>query len=383
MYTVFKNGFVYDTDRMEFVKNDIVVKDGVIDYVGFCEMTDGMEVVDCTGKYIMPGLIDVHTHGRAGFDFNTATSENIKVMRREYAKVGTTTIMATLASATMESLYESADAINENRSADEGMAHIAGIHLEGRYLNRIRRGAHNEGLLATPDIRELAALMERMSPLPIHISAAYELDGGEMFLKVAKSLGATCGLGHSDATYDQSVKLVDSGVDSFTHTFNAMKPLHHREPGNAAAALLCDKAYAEFICDGEHINPAMIDLASRSKPADKFVLITDSMEATGCPDGEYSIAGLPVFVKNGRAENSEGALAGSTLDLFRGILNYMRFANRTLEEAIPCATANPAKMVGIDSVCGSLKNGLRADLIMITDKNNPVLESVWVSGKKI
>lgn len=383
MYTVFKNGFVYDNDRMEFSKNDIVVKDGVIDYVGFCEVTDGMDVVDCEGKYIIPGLIDVHTHGRAGFDFNTATSDNIKTMRKEYAKVGTTTIMATLASATMESLFESADAINENRSADAGLAHIAGIHLEGRYLNNIRRGAHNVDLLALPDLRELAMLMERMSPLPIHISAAYELDGGEIFLKVAKTLGATCGLAHSDATYDTSVKLVEAGVTSFTHTFNAMKPLHHREPGNAAASLLCDGAYSEFICDGEHINPAMIDLAARCKPADKLVLITDSMEATGCPDGVYSIAGLPVYVKNGRAENSEGALAGSTLDLFRGIRNFMRFAGKTFEEAIPCATSNPAKMVGIDKVCGSLKSGLRADMIIINDKNDPAPDSVWISGEKI
>ncbi len=383
MYTVFKNGFVYDSEQMEFQKNDIVVKDGMIDYVGYCEMTDGMNVIDCSGKYIMPGLVDVHTHGRSGYDFNTATDENIKHMRKEYAKMGTTTIMATLASATMDSLFESADAINENRTAEPGMATVAGIHLEGRYLNKIRRGAHNEDLLALPNIRELASLMERMSPLPIHISAAYELDGGEMFLRVARSLGATCGLGHSDATYEQSVKLVENGVTSFTHTYNAMRPLHHREPGNAAAALLCDNAYAEFICDGEHINPAMIALASRTKPKDKLVLITDSMEATGCPDGEYSIAGLPVFVKNGRAENSEGALAGSTLDLFRGVCNYMKFADKTLEEAIICATTNPAAMVGIDNVCGQIKSGLRADFIMTDDKNTPVLESVWVCGEKI
>jgi len=380
---VFKNGYVYNTDEKQFEKADILVKDGVIEGVALGLSADGAETVDCTGKYIIPGLVDVHTHGRSGFDFNTATDENIRHMRKEYAKIGTTTIMATLASATMDSLFESADAINENRKTEVGMANIAGIHLEGRYLNKIRRGAHNEGLLALPNVHELATLMERMSPLPIHISAAYELEGGEMFLRVAKSLGATCGLGHSDATYDEAVKLVKSGVTSFTHTFNAMRPLHHREPGNASAALLCDGAYAEFICDGEHIHPAMIALASRAKPEDKLVLITDSMEATGCPDGEYSIAGLPVFVKNGRAENSEGALAGSTLDLFRGMCNYMKFTGKTLEEAIPCATSNPAAMVGIDNVCGSIKSGLRADLIMINDKNTPVLESVWVSGEKI
>jgi len=263
------------------------------------------------------------------------------------------------------------------------MATIGGIHLEGRYLSLKRRGAHAEELLSPLDVKELEDFLNKMQPLPTHISAAVEQEGGEEFVRTAVALGATCGLAHSDATYDEAVKAVEWGVKSFTHTFNAMKPIHHREPGNITASLMTNSAYTEVICDGEHVHPVMIDMTRRLKPADRLVLITDSMEATGCPDGEYSIAGLPVFVKNGRAVNAEGALAGSTLDLWKALRNFMKFTGATLEEAIPCATSNPASMVKLDKICGSIKSGLRADLLMIDDKNSDVIESVWIAGKKI
>lgn len=383
MDTIFKNGLVYSSGMREFIHTDLLVRDGKIVDTSFHGDADNMTVVDCSALYILPGLVDVHTHGRAGFDFNTADVNDIRTMRRSYAKAGTTTVMATLASAEMNSLVSSTKAIQQNRSFEDGLANIAGIHLEGRYLNPKKRGAHAENLIFPLNSSELTGLMELMLPTPVHISAAVELDGGEDFVKAALSPGATVSLAHSNATYEEAMQAIEWGVTGFTHTFNAMRPLHHREPGNSAASLLCDTAYSEFICDGEHIHPAMIKLASRMKPDDKLVLITDSMEATGCPDGEYSIAGQPVFVKNGRAVNIDGALAGSTLDLFTALVNYMKFADKTLEEAIPCATSNPAAMVGTDNICGSIREGLRADFIMLRDKSSPEIESVWIAGKLI
>ena len=384
MYTLFQNGYVYSTAERMFHKADLLAKDGVVAdpaYTG--PVPDGCTVVDCSGRFLLPGLVDVHTHGRSGFDFNQVDDEAVKALRRSYAKAGTTTLMATLASATMESLENSIAHISENREVTPGMATLAGIHLEGRYLNPKRRGAHATELLAPLDAAELEALVRDMLPLPIHVSCAAELEGGEDFVKTAVRLGATVGMAHSDATWDEAMRAVEWGVTSFTHTFNAMKPVHHREPGNAIASLLCDAAWTELICDGEHIHPAMIRLASRAKPADKLVLITDSMEAAAMPDGEYGIAGLPVFVKNGRAVNSDGALAGSTLDLFRALTNFMKFTGRTLEDALPCATSNPAEMVGIADTCGSLAAGRRADIVMIEDKAAPAIESVWVAGERI
>jgi len=307
----------------------------------------------------------------------------VTALRKSYAKAGTTTLMATLASATMESLENSIRFIGENRETEAGKATLAGVHLEGRYLNPKRRGAHATELLYPLDAVELEGLMRKMLPLPVHVSCAAEMEGGEAFVKTAVRLGATVGMAHSDATWDEARRAVEWGVTSFTHTFNAMKPVHHREPGNAIASLMTDEAWTELICDGEHVHPAMIALASRAKPKDKLVLITDSMEAAAMPDGEYGIAGLPVIVKNGRAVNSDGALAGSTLDLFKGLTNFMKFTGRTLEDTLPCATSNPAEMVGIADSCGSLAAGRRADIVMVTDRENPAIESVWVLGERI
>ncbi len=386
MVTLFKNGYFYSTDFGTFVKKNILVENGLIKSDNYCyntPVTEEMTVVDCEGKFILPGLVDAHTHGRAGFDFNTADDKDFDTIRTAYAKAGTTTFMATLASAPYDSLVESIHAINNNRAVTEGMATIGGIHLEGRYLNPKRRGAHAEELLAPLDTAELKSFLNMMMPLPCHISAAVEMEGGEEFVRTIVESGATCGLAHSDATYDEAIRATKWGVTSFTHTFNAMKPIHHREPGNISASLMTNTAYTEIICDGEHVSPVMIEMTRRLKPADRLVLITDSMEATGCPDGEYSIAGLPVIVKNGRAVNTDGALAGSTLDLWKALRNFMKFTGASLEDAIPCATSNPAAMVKLDKVCGSIRNGLRADFIMLDAKDAEAFESVWVAGKKI
>ncbi len=385
MKTVFKGALVYSSCGRCFTAADIYTENGIITDVTNepLPIPADTEVIDCEGKYIIPGLVDIHTHGRGGYDFNTAKESDLAAVRASYAAVGTTTIMATLASATVDSLHASMEAIGKNRAAIPGTATIAGTHLEGRYLSVKRRGAHAESLLAPLDADELSDLIGRMAPLPVHISAAVEQDGGEEFVKRAKSLGATVGMVHSDATYAEAMESVNWGVTSFTHTFNAMRPIHHREPGNMIASLMCDSAYTELICDGEHVHPAMIALAHRTKPSDRLILITDSMEAAGCSDGTYAIAGLKVFVKDGRAINEDGALAGSTLNLFKAMTNFMSFCGITLEEAIPCATSNPAAMVGIGNVCGEIRKGLRADLLVLNDRVNPEIEAVYASGAKV
>ncbi len=384
MKTLFRGGLVYHTPQRRFLRADLLLENGRIADTDFSgDPTKDTEIIDCAGSYIIPGLVDVHTHGRGGYDFNTADAVGCRAMRRSYAEVGTTTVLATLASAPKDALYASMEAIGQNRGTENGLAHIAGIHLEGRYLNPLRRGAHDQKLLAPLDADEVLSFLDKMAPAPMRISAAFELEGSEDFLQAVLSRGAIATLAHSDATYDEAMSAVAKGVTGFTHTFNAMRPLHHREPGNVAASLLCDEAYTELICDGEHIHPAMIAMAARLKPQDKVVLITDSMEGAGCPDGSYEIAGLPVLVKNGKAVNEEGAIAGSTLDMFTALKNYMAFTGLSLEEALPAATANPAAMTGLTSLCGSIERGLRADLLILQDKNAPAPASVWIAGKKI
>ena len=384
MKKLFKGGNVYDSDKRCFMKTDVLIDDDVIVSVSDNHGPgDVSETVDCEGKYLIPGLVDVHTHGRVGHDFNRVDERAVIELRRSYAEAGTTTLMATLASAPLDDLFDSADVINKQRETTPGLATIAGIHLEGRYLNPKKRGAHNIDYLSSPDDGMISALIDRMCPLPVHVSAAPELDPTGNFIKTVIEKGATFGIAHTDATFEEASAAVSRGAVSFTHTFNAMRPIHHREPGATGCSLLSDSSFSEFICDGEHIHPEMIKLASRIKPAGRIVLITDSMEAAGSGDGEYEIGGLHVTVTGGRALTDDGALAGSTLDLFTAVRNYMRFTGKPLEDVLPSATVNPASMVGIEKMCGRILPGLRADIIIISDKEDPQIDEVYSAGAPV
>lgn len=330
------------------------------------------ETLDASGLLVLPGLVDAHTHGRAGVDFLNASASDLKMLREAYARTGVTSPIPTLASGTRE---EWKDAIRRICLSD---AEFDGIHLEGRYLNPAKRGAHAPELLVPPEASDLADVLSAVS-LPCHVTAAFELDADGSFTACALAHGVTLGLGHSNATYAEASLAVSRGVTSFSHLFNTMPPIHHRAGGAVVCALTEDAVYTEMIVDGIHICPETVKLAYRSKPRDKFVLITDSMEATGCPDGNYSIAGQPVVVKDGKALTLDGALAGSTLNLLQGIKNLISFAGAEVVDAVACATINPARMLGIDSSVGSLEVGKLANVILTDGDLN--LKHVICRGK--
>ncbi len=383
-FVAFVGGMVFDSKTESFVRANIICRDGYIVEVSSSLVPSGYEIIDASGKYIIPGLIDVHTHGIAGGDFNYASENKISRMCYAYAKNGTTSIMATLASQSMTKLFNSIYAINQNRLNDNcDKANILGIHMEGRYLNPKMRGAHAAELLAPPNISELSSLFNIMTPTPMHFSLAPELEGAEDFIKKAHELGATVGLAHTNASYEEAASALSWGASSFTHTYNAMTPIHHRMPGAAICSLNSKDAYTEIICDGIHSHPAMIQLAYNAKSKDKLVLITDSMSATATEDGtSYEVAGTKVFVKDGRAVNEDGVLAGSTLTMFQAVKNIMKFCNISLEEALKFATLNPAKMVGAEFV-GSLEKNYRADLIILSSIDEPEIYDVYVGGNRI
>ncbi len=356
MKTLLTGARVWRADHTFSENCPVLLEDGAILGVGESALREEADTVrDLGGAYLLPGLVDVHTHGRAGYDFNDATKEQMCLMRVDYARCGVTSVMATLASDTREGWERAIENVK-----DSG---YIGLHLEGRYLNPSKRGAHAAHLLTSPDPDELGSLLAGVD-LPVHVSFAAELDPDGSFLSRILSLGATAGLAHTAATAEEARRALARGLTSFTHLFNAMPPLHHREGGPVSVAL-SEGGYAELIADGVHVCPDMVKLAYKNLGADRTVLITDSMAGTGCPDGEYRIAGLPVTVKNGRALTSEGAIAGSTLDLFDGMKNLMHFAGATLGDAVACATLNPARMVGIDLTVGSIDEGKRADLLIV------------------
>lgn len=365
-----RNARIYHTVSRSFSVGFILVENGRITALFTEDITPpaGIPVYDAEGRRVIPGLVDVHTHGRAGGDFGTADSALMTVMAKSYLDSGVTTVMPTLASAPLSELETSIDRINTLRAeaaASEGeLPNIAGTHLEGRYLNVKRRGAHAADLLVKPDPAEVEGLLCRMEGAR-HVSAALELDDGE-FLRRALELGATLSLGHTDADFETASELFSKGVTALTHTFNAMPPLHHRDGGVVAAGLTSDTALCEMICDGFHIAPHMVKLAYRLA-GERLVLITDSMEATGCADGEYRIAGNPVTVKDGKARTHDGAIAGSTLSMWEAVRNLRDFAGTTLENAIYAATMAPAREIGLEGEIGSIEAGKRADLLVLDD----------------
>ncbi len=324
-------------------------------------------VFEAEGRMLLPGLVDVHTHGRAGGDFGSADDALLDRMATSYLASGVTTVLPTLASAPLDELHAAIDrlsVLSARATASEGqLPYIAGVHLEGRYLNPEKRGAHAPELLAPLDPDELEALLAEMDGVS-HISAALELDTNGSFLERALRLGATVGLGHTSATYKEVTALIGRGVTAMTHLFNAMPPLHHRDGGAVAAGLLSRTAFCELICDGFHIAPEMVKLAY-AMAGERLVLITDSMEATGCPDGEYRIAGMPVTVRDGKARTHDGAIAGSTLSMWQAVLNLRDFADISFEEALYAATMAPAREVGLDGEVGSIEVGKRADLLLL------------------
>lgn len=381
MKILYKNAHIYselNTGEREFIRGWLLTDGEIISAVDFGEF-DGdfgeiYKTVDLGGEFLAPGLIDVHTHGRAGGDFNSADVALMTKMARSYLESGVTSVMPTLASDTLDGLYRSIE--NMGAANMQGAENFIGVHLEGRYLNKKRRGAHAEALLASLDADEIEKLIIEMKKVgAAHVSAALELDESGEFIRTAIENGATLGLAHTDATYAEANKAFCNGAVSLTHTYNAMSPFHHRDGGAVGAGLLNDNVYCELIVDGFHVSPEAVAMAYRLKK-DKLVLITDSMEATGMPDGEYSIAGLPVTVKDGKARTCEGAIAGSTLSLIDGVKNLAAFVGITFNEALYHATAAPAKMLGVFDKVGSLEIGKMANMLVL-DKELNVREVIF------
>ena len=378
--TLIKNAYVYSSQREDFSKGNILFANGKIVSVNAENTCEAENIIDARDALAIPGFVDVHTHGRAGYDFCSADATGLSEIKKSYLEGGVTSLMPTLASAPFKDLLDASDRINASKSKDEIGARFLGIHLEGRYLNPEKRGAHSKELLSELNADELSVLINRMT-LPCHITSALELDTDGSFSKKALELGASLGLGHTSADYAQSAELYRKYKMSFSHLFNAMPPLHHRD-GGAVCAALTEKAYCELICDGIHIAPEMIRLAYSCLTNKRVALITDSMEAAGCADGTYSIAGNTCIVKNGHALTLEGKLAGSTLNMKTALENLMEFCNIPLTEALRCATLTPAELVKLDVNIGSLEPKKFADILLVREsgKHRINIEKVICGG---
>lgn len=384
MKTAYINAKIYNTEKKCFEDGTLFVEDGIIS-----APFDADKTVDLGGACVMPGLVDVHTHGRIAIDADDADADKMCEMAMSYAKAGTTSFMPTFATVPFDWYSRAIDNIVEAKARQDKApcgANILGIHFEGRYINVKKKGAHDPSLLAPLSTDELLGHIERMrngdSTLKhFHITCAPELDGGEEFIRRAVSMGATVAIGHSAATYEQCMEAMKWGAKAFTHLYNAMSAMTHREPGCVGTGLSTE-AYTELICDGYHVDPTVVKVTYRSKASDKLVLITDSLPAAGMAPGVYKMGDGICDTRNGKVGLCADGVTiyGSTIDLFTGMKNFMSFTGITLEEAIPYATINPAKMIDADDVVGSLEIGRFADFIVLDDAQ--AIADVYVRGEK-
>ena len=369
---IFKNAYVL-TDRFRFEKCDIETDGQNIVNVGNCPS----EGIDCTGKYIVPGLCDNHTHGCVGCDSSEAFSVDvIDRMSRFYAENGVTTFLPTVTTASADNTLKSIETIVKASKDGVTGSNIGGIHMEGPYFGEKFKGAQNPAYLRNPDINEFMKFYKASGNSVRIISVAPELFGAPEFISEASKI-CTVSMGHTDADEEQARTAIDCGVSCMTHTFNAMRPLHHRNPG-AVGIALDSGIYCEFICDGFHINKTVIRIMYKLLGDDRMVFISDSVRAAGMPDGEYEFSERPIIVCDGKVRFPDGTIAGSSATLFECVKNAISFGIPA-ESAFKMASATPAKAAGIYDACGSITAGKRADLLVLDESFD--IEKVMIRGR--
>lgn len=331
---------------------------------------------------VVPGFIDEHVHGAAGSDAMDGTMEDLGKIANALASEGTTAFLATTMTQSPENITKALKAVKAYRElSPESGAEILGVHLEGPFISKDFVGAQPIEYVAKPSVEVFKKYQDASGDCVRIVTLAPEVEGSTELIKYLVSQNIVASIGHTNATYVDVKKAVEAGATNLTHTYNAMKPLHHREVGTVGSGLLFDELNCECICDGIHVSGPAIQLLHKNKPADKMTLITDAMRAKHMPDGVSELGGQVVIVKNGEARLENGTLAGSVLKMNNAVKNVMKFLNLPLEEVVKLASQNPAKNLGVFDQMGSIKEGKRADFVIL-DKDLNVVQTVR-NGKVI
>ncbi|MEV5384278.1 N-acetylglucosamine-6-phosphate deacetylase [Streptomyces sp. NPDC052721] len=340
------------------VKNGQVAVDGK--RIAGTAPADAM-LIDVTGHWLVPGFVDIHNHGGGGASFS-GTAEQILTAVHTHRVHGTTTLVASTVTDEMDLLVRQAGLLSE--LAEQG--DIAGIHFEGPFISPCRKGAHSEKLLRDPDPAEVRKLIDAARGKAKMVTLAAELPGGLDSVRLLAEHGVIAAIGHTDATYEQTVEAIDAGATVATHLFNAMPALNHRAPGPIAALLEDERVTVELINDGVHLHPAALELAFHRAGASRVAFITDAMDAAGTGDGRYLLGPLEVEVSEGVARLVEGgSIAGSTLTLDRAFRRAVTIDRLSVEDAVEALSANPARLLGLFDRVGSLEPGKDADLVLL------------------
>jgi N-acetylglucosamine-6-phosphate deacetylase len=371
MAVLVQRGRVLLTDGFH-ADTDIRIDDGLIDRIGPGLPRAGAEILAARGLTVAPGFVDIHIHGADGALCEDAAAESLERISAALVRYGVTGFLATLATLPPAALEAAVRTIAATASSLPG-ARILGIHLEGPYLNPLRAGAQSVRDMRSPSIEELDRLQDLCGELIRLVTVAPELPGAVPFIAAVRERGLVVSLGHSDASAGDVLLAVGAGATHVTHLFNAMRPLHHREPGIAGAALTDDTLSIEIIADGHHVAPRMIDLTFRCKPKGKTILVSDAVAALGLPDGACTMFGIECIIADGTVRWREGGmLAGSCLSLDRAVRNIRHWLPALpLQELLAAASAAPAALIG-EPARGTIAVGQRADLALLDDSLNVV-----------
>lgn len=359
------NGKVILKDRI--ADNLAVIFDEKIQKITETESIDISEydVIDAGGKFVSPGLVDMHIHGYLGADVSDGNTDGIKTMAEGIIKNGVTNWCPTTMTVSKKEIEAAFDAVRDVKNSEEYYgAEIIGVNSEGPFINPAKKGAQAGEHILRPDTE----FIEKNSDIIKIVTIAPEVDGAlECIEKVFEDTDVLISMGHSNATYDEAVEGIKKGVRHTTHLFNAMTAFSHRSPGVPGAALSCDNVSVELIADTFHIDKGLFGLVSKVK-GDKLCLITDCMRAGGMPDGDYTLGGQPVRKENIKCLLPDGTIAGSVLKLNEAVYNLYKNTDLELYEAVLCASLNPAKALGEDGKIGSIEVGKNANIIL-TDEN--------------
>lgn len=372
------------TPTAEIPSAGILVRDGVIETIGprqDMSLPAGAQEISAAEQTAIPGFVDVHIHGAGGRDVMEGTDEALIVVARTLARHGTTSFVATTVTASPDDTCRSVEGIarfiTHQLETDNSRAEVLGVHYEGPFLNKARRGAHPSEWLQLPSTELLERLLQCASGNARILTLAPELLGAVPCIEAAHTAGVVVAMGHTDATYEEARAAISRGVHHAVHVYNAMRPFSHRDSGVIGAVLTSTEVTAELIADGVHVEEAAMRVLLQAKGPGGVILVSDGISATGMPDGKYYLGNFEVTVLNGVCRNAEGKLAGSTLTLDRALRNIVALGI-PLADAVRMLTTNPAKLLGVEFKKGALRTGADADIVLLDQ--NLQITNVWTRG---